>query len=116
MIIALTFEFRRARTPAMNPPSQCPFCGSSAVLNGSIYSKGHGFHPDGTRTGLVLSLRSFAAFHFGPAAQFCPECCMVWSQADVRDVEKFMHKFAGEELKHQLAQVQIGTKARSAVS
>jgi hypothetical protein len=95
----------------MKSPGKCPFCGGSAVLAGSVYSKGHGFHPDGTRTGLVLTLRSVFGFAFGPAAQFCAECCMVWSKADARDAATFVEKFASGELKAQLATIHIGAKA-----
>ena len=95
----------------MNSAAKCPFCGGTTILTGQVWSKGHGFHPDGTRTGLVLTLRNVFAFRFGPAAQFCAECCMVWSKADLQDAATFIDKFATDELKAQLAAIRIGVKA-----
>jgi hypothetical protein len=99
----------------MSSPEKCPFCGSLVVIDGNVLSGkgGHGFRPRATRGDVVFSLRIMMAFEFGPAAQFCPECCMVWSQADPRDAAKFMAKFGADDLKALLATIQVGGKAAS---
>ena len=88
----------------MDVTGKCPFCGSTEVLAGNIaVAKGAcGFRPDGVKTGLVFTFRSPYAFNFGPAAQFCAKCCMVWSRADRRDAAKFLRKFAEGPLKARL--------------
>ena len=71
-----------------------------------------GFQPAEAKQGFVWSMRKPFAFDFGPAARFCPECCMVWSKADARDAEKFIEKCSSDALKARLSAIQIGGKAR----
>jgi len=86
-------------------PATCPFCGSLKVIAGKVLSaRGPtGFKPDDTRKGFVFTLRDPFAFAFGPAAQYCAACGMIWTRAKAKDAAKFMDKFVTDELKARLA-------------
>ena len=92
----------------MNDRNECPFCRSPGVVRGHIKTeRGHyGFMPLEVRGGFSFTTRSLFAFAFGPEANFCGHCNMVWSKADATDAAKFIEKHGTEGLKAQFAAVQ----------
>ena len=88
----------------MNTPEKCPFCESPQLLPGKVIGReGYGFQPEGAKRGFVLTVRDPYAFAFGPAAQYCAACGIVWSKADAKDAAQFLEKFGTDELQARLA-------------
>jgi hypothetical protein len=86
----------------MTPTGKCPFCGSDKLVSGrGEHSGGRG--PDcftvDDASRWTFTLRLNFGFDVGPAATFCADCCMVWSQADRKDAYKFIKDFGNAALK-----------------
>jgi hypothetical protein len=100
-IIAIDNRFFVAYNAHMPISAICPFCESPKVIAGKVVNAG--FKPDDTVKGFVFTLRDPFAFGFGPAAEYCAACGMIWTKAKTKDAAKFLEKFGTDELKARLA-------------
>jgi hypothetical protein len=72
---------------------KCPFCGSHQIFPGSIKSgKTHLFKPRDVRVPHV-NFAEAEGIPFGPHAELCARCGLLWTHADPKQGRKFLEAY-----------------------
>jgi hypothetical protein len=96
--------------PFMPPIYKCPFCGGTQTFGGKIKApEGFRFCPNQAKTTL-WTLISSPGVNFGPSAELCAECGMLWARASAGEARDFLESYGNKSAQARLNEPRVAPK------